>query len=97
MSSTTNNQIILVTILEGRNLPKKLLYVECKCNDEILSTDSIQGPNPIWDTELGWPVQQKQLSFLRSQRTNVKLVVYALGDAKSPIGYGNRLLTQSDA
>ena len=85
----SSDHIILVSVLQGRNLPRKLLYVQCKFNDEILTTDPVQGPSPTWNTELGWTVQHRQLSFLRSLRSSLKLIVYELGDARNSLGYGS--------
>ena len=44
-----------------------------------MTTDPVaQTVNPIWDTELAWDIQHKQLSYMRSARAPLKLVVYSL-------------------
>lgn len=90
---------VLVTVLEGpsfnlgRNFMKSShsqLYMQCRLNNEILTTDPVaHAPSPIWDTELAWDIQPKTLSFLRSQRTSLKLVCFTLdqNNEREPLGY----------
>ncbi|KAJ3261499.1 hypothetical protein HK103_005334 [Boothiomyces macroporosus] len=72
---------ILVTIYEGKNFVKRpdQVYIQCRFNNEILTTDPVpQTKSPIFDTELAWDIEHKQLSFLRSQRATLKLQVYSI-------------------
>ena len=66
------------------------MYLQCKFNTEILSTNpSEHVPSPIWDTELAWEVENKVLSYTRSQRENLKLIIYSIDNAnrRDTIGY----------
>ncbi|KAJ2996883.1 hypothetical protein HDV02_006058 [Globomyces sp. JEL0801] len=90
MANTTHT--ILVTVFEGRNFVKKpdQVYIQCRFNNEILTTDPVlQSSSPIWDTELAWDIDHKLLSYLRSQRATLKLVVYSINGTsqREPLGY----------
>jgi hypothetical protein len=68
------------------------VYVQCRFNNEILTTDPVSlGPgNPTWDTELAWELNAKALHYLRTQRTPIKLLVCGLspqGGRKSILGH----------
>jgi hypothetical protein len=66
------------------------LFLQCRFNGEILSTDAVeQTSTPIWDTELAWDVDAKVLGFLRSQRVSLKLIVYTIDAQKrrDALGY----------
>ena len=68
-------------LIIGRSFVKKneSIYIQCRFNNEILTTDPVaQTTAPIWDTELAWDVDHKQLSYLRSARAPLKLLVYSL-------------------
>jgi hypothetical protein len=90
MTSTT--QSIVVTVFEGRNFAKKPdhVYIQCRFNNEILTTDPVhQTTTPIWDTELVWNIDHKQLSYLRSVRAKLKLLVYLINreNQREEIGF----------
>ncbi|KAJ3009843.1 hypothetical protein HKX48_007727 [Thoreauomyces humboldtii] len=83
---------VLVTVLEGEHFlrkPRSKLYVQCRFNNEILTTDPVDHvAHPVFDTELAWDIDGKALGFFRSQRASLKLVVYAVsGTARDPVGY----------
>jgi hypothetical protein len=79
-------------MIPGKHFNKKsdLVYVQCRFNNEILTTDPVrQSTEPIWDTELAWNITHKQLSFLRSSRATLKLQVYSINQTqqREPLGY----------
>ncbi|KAJ3152366.1 hypothetical protein HDU86_005895 [Geranomyces michiganensis] len=85
---------VLVTVLDGRNFvrkPNSKLYVQCRFNNEILTSDPVDHiPLPIFDTELTWDIDSKALGFFRSQRAQLKLVVYSVslnGGSRDQLGY----------
>jgi centrosomal protein CEP120 len=82
---------VLVTVLQGRGFGKSRgkLYVSCNFNKEILATDpTLPTQTPVWDTEFSWTLTPKTLSFLRSQRSKLKIVCYSLlEDQREVIGY----------
>ncbi|KAJ3318930.1 hypothetical protein HDV06_006919 [Boothiomyces sp. JEL0866] len=77
--------VLLESEREARRLRKNFVkrhdqvYIQCRFNNEILTTDPVQQTkSPIFDTELAWDIEHKQLSFLRSQRATLKLQVYSI-------------------
>ncbi|KAJ3045743.1 hypothetical protein HDV00_007869 [Rhizophlyctis rosea] len=84
---------VLITLFEGRYFvrrPGSKVYVQCRFNDEILTTDPVDHtPKPIWDTELAWDIDTKILGFLRSQRVRLKLICYTIDtqNRREPLGY----------
>ncbi|RKO92602.1 Cep120 protein-domain-containing protein [Blyttiomyces helicus] len=87
------NFSVVVTLLEGRYFVRKpgsKVYVQCRFNDEILTTDPVDHTAaPIWDTELAWDLGAKSLSFLRSQRFALKLQCYTIdaSNRRESLGY----------
>ena len=77
----------------GKHFPRiagAKVYVQCRFNNEILTTDPADhSATPIWDTELAWDVGTKLLSFLRSQRSTLKLVCYSIdaSNRREALGY----------
>lgn len=75
---------ILVSVFEGKSFgsqshSNETIYIQCRFNNEILTTDPVpHTSSPIWDTELAWDIPHKQLSYLRSTRAPLKLLVYSL-------------------
>ena len=66
------------------------MYIQCRFNGEILSTDPVElVTSPIWDTELAWDIDAKILGFLRSQRASLKLVCFTLDhlNRREAVGY----------
>ncbi|KAI8926637.1 Cep120 protein-domain-containing protein [Entophlyctis helioformis] len=93
-SARAGQYTVQITVFEGRYFarrPAAKVYVQCRFNSEILTTDpaDLASPTPIWDTELAWDVDAKLLSFLRSQRVSLKLVCYAIDAAahRDSLGY----------
>nr|XP_039270701.1 centrosomal protein of 120 kDa-like isoform X1 [Styela clava] len=86
--------LVVVSILEGRNFPKRpkhQLLVECKFDGEQLSTDPIDhADTPDFTTELAWELDKKALHQHRMQRTPIKLQCYAVNTTngvREQIGY----------
>ena len=97
----TRLQTVLVTVYEGRHfkpLKDSLVYIQCRFNNEILTTDPVSlDKTPIWDTELAWvklvvtaqDIESKVLSFLKSQRTCLKLIVFSIDSANQRNALGH--------
>ncbi|KAI9204348.1 Cep120 protein-domain-containing protein [Polychytrium aggregatum] len=91
--SRPHQYTVLVTLLEGRYFPRNpnaKLYIQCRFNTEILTTDPVDHvASPTFDTELAWDLDTKVLSFLRSQRATLKLMCYSVDvhNRRDAVGY----------
>lgn len=94
MVPKSDQLLIVVSILEGRQFPKRpkhLLVVEAKFDGEQLATDPVDHTDqPEFATELAWEIDRKVLHQHRLQRTPIKLQCFALDpqtSAKETVGY----------
>eukprot|EP00066_Takifugu_rubripes_P024411 XP_011613677.1 PREDICTED: centrosomal protein of 120 kDa isoform X2 [Takifugu rubripes] len=81
MSTKTDQLLIVLSILEGRNFPKSQrlsLVVQASFDGEHLATDPVEhGDRPQFNTELAWELDRKTLHQHRLQRTPIKLQCFA--------------------
>ncbi|XP_010894321.2 centrosomal protein of 120 kDa isoform X1 [Esox lucius] len=94
MASKSDQLLIVVSILEGRQFPKSQrhnLVVQAKFDGEQLATDPvIHTEQPQFCTELAWELDRRTLHQHRLQRTPIKLQCYAVDtttSAKECVGY----------
>ncbi|KAI4882818.1 hypothetical protein NFI96_025052 [Prochilodus magdalenae] len=94
MASKSDQLLIVVSILEGRNFPKSqrhTLVVQAKFDGEQLATDPVaHKEQPQFCTELAWELDRRTLHQHRLQRTPIKLHCYAVDSntsAKESVGY----------
>ncbi|KAI9330751.1 Cep120 protein-domain-containing protein [Obelidium mucronatum] len=77
----------------GFNPSTSKLYIQCRFNNEILTTDPTPfSHDPVWDTDLAWEIQQKPLAFLRTQRAKLKVVCFAIDAANKRVQVGYIML-----
>ncbi|KAM6964859.1 centrosomal protein of 120 kDa [Aplochiton taeniatus] len=94
MASKTDQLLIVVSILEGRQFPKSqrhTLFVQAKFDGEQLATDPVDHKElPQFCTELAWELDRRTLHQHRLQRTPIKLHCYAVDtttQTKESVGY----------
>ncbi|KAI1900251.1 hypothetical protein AGOR_G00048070 [Albula goreensis] len=94
MASKSDQLLIVVSILEGRQFPKSSrheLLVQAKFDGEQLATDPVEHKDkPQFCTELAWELDRRTLHQHRLQRTPIKLQCYAVDtvtSAKESLGY----------
>ncbi|XP_062310749.1 centrosomal protein of 120 kDa [Osmerus eperlanus] len=94
MSSKSDQLLIVVSILEGRQFPKSQrhhLIVQAKFDGEQLATDPVDHrEQPQFCTELAWELDRRTLHQHRLQRTPIKLQCYAINtstSARECVGY----------
>ncbi|KAK2899236.1 hypothetical protein Q8A67_010654 [Cirrhinus molitorella] len=94
MASKSEQLLIVVSILEGRQFPRSprhTLVVEARFDGETLATDPIEHKEqPQFCTELAWELDRKTLHQHRLQRTPIKLQCYAVDSSTSArecVGY----------
>ncbi|KAL6458779.1 hypothetical protein MHYP_G00322510 [Metynnis hypsauchen] len=94
MASKSDQLLIVVSILEGRQFPKSqrhTLVVQAKFDGEQLATDPVEHKEqPQFCTELAWELDRRTLHQHRLQRTPIKLQCYAVDSntsAKENVGY----------
>ncbi|KAJ8401639.1 hypothetical protein AAFF_G00379560 [Aldrovandia affinis] len=94
MASKSDQLLIVVSILEGRQFPKSsrhTLVVQAKFDGEQLATDPVDHKDkPQFCTELAWELDRRTLHQHRLQRTPIKLQCYAVDTAttaKESLGY----------
>ncbi|KAJ7993772.1 hypothetical protein DPEC_G00258170 [Dallia pectoralis] len=94
MASKSDQLLIVVSILEGRQFPKSQahnLVVLAKFDGEQLATDPVKHTEqPQFCTELAWELDRRTLHQHRLQRTPIKLQCYAVDkttSAKECVGY----------
>ncbi|XP_041644369.1 centrosomal protein of 120 kDa [Cheilinus undulatus] len=82
MASKTEHLLVVVSILEGRNFPKKpqlSLVVQANFNGEQLATDPVEHrEQPQFSTELAWELDRRTLHQHRLQRTPIKLHCFVI-------------------
>ncbi|KAJ8262749.1 hypothetical protein COCON_G00152060 [Conger conger] len=87
MASKSDQLLIVVSILEGRQFPKSSrhkLVMEAKFDGEQLATDPVDHKDkPQFCTELAWELDRKTLHQHRLQRTPIKLQCYAVDTVTS--------------
>ncbi|XP_072537057.1 centrosomal protein of 120 kDa isoform X2 [Salminus brasiliensis] len=94
MASKSDQLLIVVSILEGRQFPKNqrhTLVVQAKFDGEELATDPVEHKEqPQFSTELAWELDRRTLHQHRLQRTPIKLQCYAVDSntsARESVGY----------
>ncbi|KAG7481475.1 hypothetical protein MATL_G00067000 [Megalops atlanticus] len=94
MASKSDQLLIVVSILEGRQFPKSsrhTLVVQAKFDGEQLATDPVEHRDqPQFCTELAWELDRKTLHQHRLRRTPIKLQCYAVDSvtkARESVGY----------
>ncbi|XP_021462451.2 centrosomal protein of 120 kDa isoform X1 [Oncorhynchus mykiss] len=94
MASKSDQLLIVVSILEGRQFPKSQrhnLIVHAKFDGEQLATDPVDHKEqPQFCTELAWELDRRTLHQHRLQRTPIKLQCYAVDtttSVKECVGY----------
>ncbi|KAF4110425.1 centrosomal protein of 120 kDa [Onychostoma macrolepis] len=94
MASKSEQLLIVVSILEGRQFPRSprhTLVVEARFDGETLATDPVEHKEqPQFCTELAWELDRKTLHQHRLQRTPIKLQCYAVDSgtsARECVGY----------
>lgn len=94
MASKTDQLLIVVSILEGRQFPKRQrhnLIVQAKFDGEQLATDPVDHKEqPQFCTELAWELDRRTLHQHRLQRTPIKLQCYTVNtttSARECVGY----------
>ncbi|XP_029494513.1 centrosomal protein of 120 kDa isoform X2 [Oncorhynchus nerka] len=94
MESKSDQLLIVVSILEGRQFPKSQrhnLIVHAKFDGEQLATDPVDHKEqPQFCTELAWELDRRTLHQHRLQRTPIKLQCYAVDtttSVKECVGY----------
>nr|XP_055024732.1 centrosomal protein of 120 kDa [Misgurnus anguillicaudatus] len=94
MASKSDPLLIVVSILEGHQFPRRprqTLVVEARFDGETLSTDPVEHiEQPQFCTELAWELDRKTLHQHRLQRTPIKLQCYAVDSgtsARECVGY----------
>ncbi|KAL7885082.1 hypothetical protein AOLI_G00078520 [Acnodon oligacanthus] len=94
MASKSDQLLVVVSILEGRQFPKSqrhTLVVQAKFDGEQLATDPVEHKEqPQFCTELAWELDRRTLHQHRLQRTPIKLQCYAVDSntsAKENVGY----------
>ncbi|XP_077073658.1 centrosomal protein of 120 kDa isoform X2 [Siphateles boraxobius] len=94
MASKSEQLLIVVSILEGRQFPRSprlALVVEARFDGETLATDAVEHrEHPQFCTELAWELDRRTLHQHRLQRTPIKLQCYAVDSgsgARESVGY----------
>ncbi|XP_043103827.1 centrosomal protein of 120 kDa isoform X2 [Puntigrus tetrazona] len=94
MASKSEQLLIVVSVLEGRQFPRSprhTLIVEARFDGETLATDPVEHKEqPQFCTELAWELDRKTLHQHRLQRTPIKLQCYAVDSSTSArecVGY----------
>ncbi|XP_026855599.2 centrosomal protein of 120 kDa isoform X1 [Electrophorus electricus] len=94
MASKSDQLLIVVSILEGRQFPKSqqhTLVVQAKFDGEQLETDPVaHKEQPQFCTELAWELDRRTLHQHRLQRTPIKLQCFAIDSntsARECVGY----------
>uniref|UniRef100_A0A8C8GWL9 Centrosomal protein of 120 kDa n=1 Tax=Oncorhynchus tshawytscha TaxID=74940 RepID=A0A8C8GWL9_ONCTS len=94
MATKSDQLLIVVSILEGRQFPKSQrhnLIVHAKFDGEQLATDPVDHKEqPQFCTELAWELDRRTLHQHRLQRTPIKLQCYAVDtttSVKECVGY----------
>uniref|UniRef100_H3CFR0 Centrosomal protein 120 n=1 Tax=Tetraodon nigroviridis TaxID=99883 RepID=H3CFR0_TETNG len=94
MSTKTDQLLIVLSILEGRNFPKSQrlsLVVQASFDGEHLATDPVEHrEHPLFNTELAWELDRRTLHQHRLQRTPIKLQCFAVESVtkkKENVGY----------
>uniref|UniRef100_A0A4W5R657 Centrosomal protein of 120 kDa n=1 Tax=Hucho hucho TaxID=62062 RepID=A0A4W5R657_9TELE len=94
MASKSDQLLIVVSILEGRQFPKSQrhnLIVHARFDGEQLATDPVDHKEqPQFCTELAWELDRRTLHQHRLQRTPIKLQCYAVDtttSVKECVGY----------
>ncbi|KAL3062360.1 hypothetical protein OYC64_002214 [Pagothenia borchgrevinki] len=92
--SKTDQLLIVVSILEGRQFPKSprlSLVVQASFDGEQLATDPAEhSEQPHFSTELAWELDRRTLHQHRLQRTPIKLQCFAIDSVskkKESVGY----------
>uniref|UniRef100_A0A673ZKI5 Centrosomal protein of 120 kDa n=1 Tax=Salmo trutta TaxID=8032 RepID=A0A673ZKI5_SALTR len=87
MSSKSDQLLIVVSILQGRQFPKSQrhnLIVHARFDGEQLATDPVDHKEqPQFCTELAWELDRRTLHQHRLQRTPIKLQCYAVDTTTS--------------
>ncbi|XP_044052477.1 centrosomal protein of 120 kDa isoform X2 [Siniperca chuatsi] len=93
-SKTTDQLLIVVSILEGRHFPKSprlSLVVQASFDGEQLATDPVEHRDqPQFSTELAWELDRRTLHQHRLQRTPIKLQCFAVDSVskkRESVGY----------
>uniref|UniRef100_A0A1A7YZX1 Centrosomal protein 120kDa n=1 Tax=Iconisemion striatum TaxID=60296 RepID=A0A1A7YZX1_9TELE len=88
------DQLLVVSILEGRNFPKsprRSVVVQASFNGEQLATDPVvHREQPQFCTELAWELDRKMLHHHRLWRTPIKLecfVIDPISNKREGVGY----------
>ncbi|KAF6716951.1 Centrosomal protein of 120 kDa [Oryzias melastigma] len=94
MAAKTDQLLIVVSILEGRQFPKSprlSLEVQASFDGEQLSTDPVEHrEQPQFGTELAWELDRRTLHQHRLQRTPIKLQCFTLDPSskkRENVGY----------
>ncbi|TRY64830.1 hypothetical protein DNTS_004421 [Danionella cerebrum] len=94
MGSKSDQLLIVVSILEGRQFPRvphRSLVVEARFDGESLCTDAVgHGEKPQFCTELAWELDRRTLHQHRLQRTPIKLQCFSVDSGlslKESVGY----------
>lgn len=94
MPDKEENLLIVISILGGRNFPKRLqhkLIIDTKFDGELLSTDPVDHTErPNITQELAWQLDKKGLQQHRLHRSSIKVQCYAydtISTVKEMIGY----------
>ncbi|XP_051950494.1 centrosomal protein of 120 kDa-like [Xyrauchen texanus] len=94
MASKSDQLLIVVSILEGRQFPRSpqhTLVVEARFDGETLATDPVEHKDqPQFCTELAWELDRKTLHQHRLQRTPIKLQCFTVDSSTSArkcVGY----------
>ncbi|XP_072243359.1 centrosomal protein of 120 kDa [Leuresthes tenuis] len=94
MAAKTDQLLIVLSILEGRNFPKSSrlsLVVQASFDGEQLATDPVEHrEQPLFSTELAWELDRRTLHQHRLQRTPIKLQCFAVDSVskkKEAVGY----------
>nr|XP_015815790.2 centrosomal protein of 120 kDa [Nothobranchius furzeri] len=94
MSGKSDQLLIVVSILEGRNFPKspqRSVVVQASFDGEQLATDPVaHREQPQFCTELAWELERKRLHHHRLHRTPIKLqcfVIDSISNKREGVGY----------
>ncbi|KAM4577146.1 centrosomal protein of 120 kDa isoform 1-T1 [Odontesthes bonariensis] len=94
MAAKTDQLLIVLSILEGRNFPKSSclsLVVQASFDGEQLATDPMEHrEQPLFSTELAWELDRRTLHQHRLQRTPIKVQCFAVDSVskrKDAVGY----------
>ncbi|XP_051924872.1 centrosomal protein of 120 kDa [Hippocampus zosterae] len=94
MARKSEQLLIVLSILEGRDFPKcprLSLEVQASFDGEQLTTDPVEHlDQPRFSTELAWELDRKMLHQHRLQRTPIKIQCFAVdssSDSRDNVGY----------